>query len=84
MELLEKKQAMKELLKERRNTKVEEWRDTVDVGGEVAQMAAARSRSSEAEGGLLLFELGVLQKRFGGRPENFRPSQGAAAEKEEQ
>ena len=32
---------MEELLKERRNTEVEAWRDTVVAGGEVAQMAAA-------------------------------------------
>ena len=41
LDLLEKKQAMEELLNERRNTEVEAWRDTVVTGGEVAQMAAA-------------------------------------------
>ena len=45
IDLLEKHQAMKELLKERRSTEVEEWTDTVVVGCEVAQMAAAGSRS---------------------------------------
>ena len=41
MDLLEKKQAMDELLKERRGTDVEVWRDTVVAGSEVAQMATA-------------------------------------------
>ena len=37
-------------------------RDTVVVGGEVAQMAAAGSRSSKAEGDLLVSEVGLLQR----------------------
>ena len=45
--LLEKKQAMKELLKERRRTEVEGWRDTATAEGGVAQKAAAGSQSSE-------------------------------------
>ena len=52
---------MEELLKERRNTEVEEWRDTFDAGGEAAQMAGAGSRSSKAEGDLRLSEEGVHQ-----------------------
>ena len=50
MDLLEKKQAMEELLKERRNTEVEEWSVTVVAEGGVAHKAAAGSRSSEAGG----------------------------------
>ena len=42
---------------------MEEWRDTVGVGGEVAQMAAAWRRSSEEEGDLLVSEVGVLRRR---------------------
>ena len=41
---------------------MEEWRDTVVVVGEVTQRAAAGSPSSEAEGGLLVSEVGVLQR----------------------
>ena len=61
LDLLEKKQAMKELWKRRKN-ELEGWRDTVVVGGEVAWMAAAWSRHSEAEGDLLVSEVGVLQR----------------------
>ena len=52
---------MKELLNERRKTKVEEWRDTVVAAGGVTQMTAAGSRSSEADGDLLS-EVGALYK----------------------
>ena len=58
VELHERKQTMKELLKE----KEDEWRDTVVAGGDVAQMAAAGSRSPEAEGALFLSEVGVLHR----------------------
>ena len=44
LDLLEKKQAKEELLKERRSTEVEEWRDTVVTEGGVTQKAAAGSR----------------------------------------
>ena len=54
VELLKKKQAMKEVLKERRKTKVEVWRDTVVAGCGVTQKAPIGSRSSAAEGDLLL------------------------------
>ena len=40
-DLLEKKQAMKGLLKERRCTEVEEWRDTVVGGSGVTRVVAA-------------------------------------------
>ena len=61
LDLLERKQAMGEPLRERRRSaEVKEWRDTVVVGDEVAQMAAAGSESSEAEGDLLLSEMRVL------------------------
>ena len=70
--LQEKKQAVKELLKERRKTKVEEWRDTVVAGSGVAREVAVGSRSSEAEGNLFLSEVEALredmeenQKSFG-------------------
>ena len=47
VDLLEKKQAKEEVLKERRNTEMEEWwRDTVVAEGGVTQKAAAGSRSS--------------------------------------
>ena len=41
---------------------MEEWRDTVVAWREVAQKAAAGSRSSEAESDLLLSEVGVLRR----------------------
>ena len=44
IDLLEKKQVMKELLKERRSTEAEERRDTVVAGREVTWMAAAPMR----------------------------------------
>ena len=50
MELLEKRQAMEEPLKERRKTEVEEWRDTVVAEGGVIQKAAAGSRSFQSGG----------------------------------
>ena len=53
---------MKEMLKERRSTQVEEWRDTVVAGCGVTQKAADGSRSSEAECDLLVSEVGVHQK----------------------
>ena len=49
---------MKELWNGRRKSKVEEW----SCRSEVAQMAAAGSGSSEAEGDLLVSEVGVLHK----------------------
>ena len=61
LDLQEKKQTTEGLLKEVRNTEVEEWRGTVAVDG-VAQRAAAGSRSSRAEGDLLLSEVGVLER----------------------
>ena len=62
LDLVEKKQAVEELLKERRRTKVLGWRDTVVAEGGVTQMAAVGSRSYKAEGDLLLSEVGVHQK----------------------
>ena len=62
IELLDQKQAMKEMLKERRCTEVEEWRDTFVAGGGVTRMAAAGSRGSETEGDLFLSEVGARQK----------------------
>ena len=59
---LEKKHAMKELLKERRSTEVKEWRVTVAPGGGVTLRAAAGSQSSKAEGDLFVSEVGVRQK----------------------
>ena len=56
VELLEKKQAMKELLKEKRRTKVEGWRDTLAVED------GTYSKDSNAEGDLYVFEVGVHQK----------------------
>ena len=53
---------MKELLKERRSTEVEECRSTVVAEGGVTQKAAAGSRSSETEGDLFVSEVGVRQK----------------------
>ena len=41
---------------------MEEWRDTVVAGSEVAHMAAAGSRSSEAKGDLLLSEVRIRRK----------------------
>ena len=80
--MLEKKQATKELLKERRNTEVEEWRDTVDAGGEAAQMAAAGSRSSERRRVISFCpKWEFFKKDIGGRSEILWSSQGAAAEK---
>ena len=49
-------------MKERRNTEVEEWRDTVVAEGGVTQKTAAGPRSSEAEGDLFVSEVGVHQK----------------------
>ena len=80
MELLEKKQAMEELFKERRKTKVERWRDTVAAEGGVTQKAPAGSRSSEAEGDLFVSEVGVHQRDTEGS-KILWPCQGAAAEK---
>ena len=51
VELLDKKKEMRELVQERRRTKVEGWRDTDAAEGEVAQKAAFRSQNSEAEVG---------------------------------
>ena len=62
LDLLEKKkQAMEELLKERRITLVKEWRDIVVAGCGVTQMAAAEFRTYETDGDLLLSEVGVLE-----------------------
>ena len=44
-------------------------------------MAAAASRSSKTECDLFVSEVGVLSKRYAGRSEILRPSDGAAAEK---
>ena len=62
VDVLEKKQAMKELLKERSRTEVEEWKGAVATESGVAQKVAAGFRSSEAEGDLFLSEVGVLQR----------------------
>ena len=51
---------MKELLKERRTTEVQERRDTVAAGGGSSWRAAVGSRSSETEVDLLLSDVGVL------------------------
>ena len=64
-DLLENKQAMEELLKERRNTEVEEWRDTVVAEGGVTHKATVGSRSSEVEGDLFVFEVVVHQNVTG-------------------
>ena len=53
---------MEELLKERRNTEVEVWRDTVVAEGGCTQKAAAGSRSFEAGGDHFVSGLGVHQK----------------------
>ena len=69
IDLLEKKQAMMELLTERRSTEVEEWKDTVVAGSGVTRMATAGSRNFETEGDLPWSEMEVLQTvteaRFG-------------------
>ena len=62
IDLLEEKQVIEEMLTERRNTEVEEWRDTVIVGSGVTLMAVAGSRSSQTEGDLFLSEVGVLHE----------------------
>ena len=63
IDLLEKKLAMKEPLKERRSTQVEEWRETqMCAGGGATQMGATGSRTSETECDLLLSEGRALQK----------------------
>ena len=77
--MLERKQAVENLLKEWRNTEVEEWRVAVVAEGGVTQKAAAGSRSSEAEGDLFVSEAGSSWERYGGGI--IWPSQGAAAEK---
>ena len=45
-----------------KKNELEEWRDTVVVGVEVAWMAAAWTPSSEAEGDLLVSAVEVLQR----------------------
>ena len=58
-----KKQAMKELLKERRSTEEEEWRETqMLLGVGATQMGATGSRSSETEGDLFLSQGEILKK----------------------
>ena len=54
VELLEKKQATKDLLKERRRTKVEGCRDTLASEDGILQKEATGSRSFEAEGDLFV------------------------------
>ena len=75
LDLLEKKQAMRELWKERRKTKVQWWRGTVAAGGGVTQTAVAGSRSSEVEGDLLV-RGGSSSDRHGGGSGIIWPSQG--------
>ena len=60
-DLLEQKQAMKELSKERRSTEVEEWRDKAAAGG-ITWRAVVWSRSSATEGGLLFVRSGSSSK----------------------
>ena len=79
--LLEKKQVMQEMWKERRSTEFGGRRDTVVVGIGVTWMAVACSRSSKTEGHLLLSEVGVLQKDMEEDQRSFWSRQGAAAEK---
>ena len=55
IDLLEKKQAMMELLKG--SAQVEEWRGTDVAGSWVTRLSAAESRSSATEGGLFLTEV---------------------------
>ena len=62
IDLLEKKQVMKEMLKERRSTEVEEERATVVAVSGVTRMAVAGSRSSEKEGHLFSADVGVRRK----------------------
>ena len=64
IDLVEKNQVMKELLKERRSTEVEEWRDTVVAGGVVTQKAAAGSRT--ADGWSPSVRCGSSSKRYRG------------------
>ena len=64
VDLLEKTQAMKELLKERWNTEVKEWRDTVVAGCGVTRRAVAGSRSSETEADSIV-QSGSSSKRYG-------------------
>ena len=47
MELLEKKQNLDDMLKERRNAKVEEEREKATARGGVTRQVVARSRASE-------------------------------------
>ena len=50
-------------LEGKRNTEVEEWRDTdVAEGGSTQKAAAIGPRSSEAEGDLFVSEVGVHEK----------------------
>ena len=60
LDLLEKKQAMEEI--SWRRGEVPKLRDTDVAEGRVTWMAAAGSRSSEAEGHLFVSEVGVHQK----------------------
>ena len=60
---------------------MDEWRDTVVAGSEVAHMAAAGSRSSEAEGDLFLSEVRIRRKDSEEDQRILCPSQGATAEK---
>ena len=61
-DLLEKKQAMQELLKDRRSTEVEEWCLTVVAGSGVTRVAVVGSRSSATEADLSVSDAEVLQK----------------------
>ena len=74
IDLLEKKQVMKEMLKERRSTEVEEWRDTVVAGSGhsdgscwVSKLrnggwASLGLEAPKRRVGLLVSEVGALQK----------------------
>ena len=65
IDLLWKKQAMKELLKKSRCSEVErDWRETVVAGGVVTWMATAGPRSSGTEADLLVSEVGRLTSSF--------------------
>ena len=60
-------------------TKVEAWRQTDVAESGVTQKAASGSRSSKAQGDLLLSQVEFF-KIFGGRSDISWPSQGVAAE----
>ena len=57
--LMEKKQILEEMLKERRSAEVEEGRDTVIARSGVTRKAVALSRSSKPEGDLHLASVGI-------------------------